>query len=727
MTLIYFLIRYDFYSSFLKKFASKFFRFVCEVVNPSLPSQGDPTSDSIERQLVAEILSTIASACTQELRRYILSCPLPPLPDQPSLGGKQSKINSETAKTSLGDPLSSNLLLSIILGIIDGDDVIVVEHLSDVVRCLIEPDVSHRPHLPEHNPNMSYHSESHIPSTGPVNASSKQDMEKFLTAFYDCYVHWLIIPFVEPNEGHLPRKLSSIPPQMRSKVYHATYNIDDRNSFIGASRRCIIDVLTTCVSRHAYRMKYFVMRSGLLAKLNRFLSSLYQPSSHPALRHLQINIVKFWRALISTKDEFYFRHVVKLDLLTPLLQALEKELLNLHQQRIAATIIASPSTKKISRFQESLIASAVVELLSFLGETSPSLIVYVVEKLPNFPVFSIDSAEPPAYNVAGSFVEVFKQLRIKYDDVVNPTYSQINTNSADHPSQLESNRINRKRNREFLEQVKEESYYESDDDYSSDFQLLPSDHRSTNEVSTAQIDPIQKPKSLSKDSLQLLADFYSDYESDDDIPLISETSPHSSNSSSSLSPREDDLAEKRRRIAKIRDLVDFGVSGSISSAYNASGRSLSPTQSLNNAGDSSNGYKSAPQSSNLDYNEEFPSPLQLPPIRSKYEDLDHDLTKDEFLKRAAKYSQSRTVSNFATSVNAKSSNNASYPRIVKSDSLSSFENVSTLSLPPIQSSTPANQQISPSNEARMNETTADAVPSAAFATKQIFFSLTKKK
>jgi hypothetical protein len=722
------------------------------VINPSLSSRGDPSTDSVERQLVAEVLSTISSACTQEIRRHILSSSLPSLPDQSSsITGKHGassyqKSSSEHKEgvNSPEDPLTSNLLLSVILGIIDGDDVIVIEHLSDVLRSLIEPDVSHRPHQPDHSNNgEASHSNPAYGSNSNGNsnhASSKQEMEKFLAAFYECYIHWLILPFSEPNDGALPRKSPAIHLDMiRSQIYRSQCNLEEKHSAIGASRRCLLELLTICVSRHAYRMKYFVMRSGLLAKLNRFLSSLNLPSSQPALRHLQVNVVKFWRAILTTKDEFYFRHIVKLDLLSPLLQALEKELMNLHQQRLAATIIASPSTKKISRFQESLIASAVVELLSFLGETSATLVVYAVEKFPNYPIFSIESRENSMeahsssfHQVASSFMEVFKQLRYKYEEIINPSSSSMAAHEHHHAADHEANRTNKKRNREFLEQGKEESYFESDDDDGevdhSDYQLLSSDPSGS---SSSMADPQQaaelssqksstsssSSKSLSKDSLQLLADFYADYESDDDIPFLpAETSPKSSASSSSSpshSPRDDELAEKRRRIAKIRDLVDFGVSSSPSSSASTSPRSTSPTPTPHNhSSNNSNGHKHHDYIGNHD---DFQPPLQLPPLRSKFDDADIDLTKDEFLKRAAKYSQSRSATSIVNS--SKASSNDSSARISKSSSMSSFDNIT--------STTTAASPAAASESAVLADSSNTIATSTS--TKQISFSLVKKK
>ena len=42
-------------------------------------------------------------------------------------------------------------------------------------------------------------------------------------------------------------------------------------------------------------------------------------------RHLHVCAIKFIRAILATKDEFYHRHIVKLDLLKPVFVTLKGE------------------------------------------------------------------------------------------------------------------------------------------------------------------------------------------------------------------------------------------------------------------------------------------------------------------------------------------------------------------------------------------------------------------
>ena len=106
-------------------------------------------------------------------------------------------------------------------------------------------------------------------------------------------------------------------------------------SAISTSRRLLLDIFSLCVHGHTYRMKYFIMRNSVISRTLRVLESNH--------RQLHVGAIKFVRTIIATKDEFYNRHIVKLDLLRPVLEAL------------------TGSAKR-----DNLISSAIAELVEFV-------------------------------------------------------------------------------------------------------------------------------------------------------------------------------------------------------------------------------------------------------------------------------------------------------------------------------------------------------------------------
>lgn len=721
------------------------------------------SSDPFERQLLAEILANIVSVCAHDVRRYIMSGPLPSPPSHIQ-GSKIRRVDQMIPSTvstsnlsidpsnasSNGNQNHSCFLYCLIIGLIDGDDVAVIEHLMDVIRYLLEPDFNHRPHvLDQSNNQMGPHPitpENAINSSNAnaINITNKQEYEKFLGIYYEHYIHWLLVPFVEPNEPQKPIyhpgyfaalnlrqssfASSPLPPSVSSAsltssgMNHSLVNRsyhDEILSILGVSRRCILELFTLCVYRHAYRMKYFVMRFNVLTKFNRLLILLNScPTNTPVrtyFRHLQSHIVKFWRAIISSKDEFYYRHIIKLDALQPLIDTLVKEIESLQVLQMASTIIATSNTKKIQRCQESLVASSIVELLLFLGQTSQTLLIYFGGKYLTMLLSRINDST----TVMKSFLDVLNHLQLKYEQIMHPNplfpMSTASLSSAStvisqehHVIAMNETGLNtiesRKRNREYLEQGMEEAYFEGndDDDDEASHDMNHNTHNShelnhlqrSNNHSHDTIDPNQSihgdngrdgsfeskhhenllpntivtmPLQQGKDSLQLLADFYADYESDDEsieffpattTSTSSTAAPSNSHAPNTTttnanSPMNDEYMGKRRRIAILRDLVDFGVSGTTVGLNNHS-----PTQSQDtsissrlslpvhdhlspNANANMNALSSHPVHSSNSPTSNDAIFESLPPIKSKYED-DDDLTADEFLARAAKY---KTLSN----------------------------------------------------------------------------------
>ena len=138
----------------------------------------------------------------------------------------------------------------------------------------------------------------------------RQDKDRFLGVFYDFYIHWLITPFVEPQE---PDRFDATPEFSSSSSLSKTNSSSSSSgggsssssgssggvsssssggsvtvtrspppsrsrplqslSAIATSRRILLEIFSLCVHGHTYRMKYFIMRNNVIARSLRVLRS----------------------------------------------------------------------------------------------------------------------------------------------------------------------------------------------------------------------------------------------------------------------------------------------------------------------------------------------------------------------------------------------------------------------------------------------------------------------
>uniref|UniRef100_A0A383VVY6 Uncharacterized protein n=1 Tax=Tetradesmus obliquus TaxID=3088 RepID=A0A383VVY6_TETOB len=134
----------------------------------------------------------------------------------------------------------------------------------------------------------------------------------------------------------------------------------------------IVDLLCFCVQHHAFWAKYHVLRKNVVEKVLRLLRRKE--------RWLVVAGVRFLRTCIGTKDDFYMRHLIRNQLLDPVMAAFWD-----------------------NGERYNLLNSAVLELVEFIRkENIKSLIEYLVEK------FGDRFAEV-------TYVDTFKQLQLKWE------------------------------------------------------------------------------------------------------------------------------------------------------------------------------------------------------------------------------------------------------------------------------------------------------------------------
>ena len=138
-----------------------------------------------------------------------------------------------------------------------------------------------------------------------------------------------------------------------------------------------IELLCFCVQHHSFRIKYYVLRNNVVEKVLNLMKRRE--------KYLVVAAVRFLRACVGLKDEFYNRYIIKNKLFTPVMKAF---------------------AANGSRYN--LLNSAVLELVDFIRrENIKNLIAHLVEH--HEPMFAeVD------------YVETFRLLKIRYEQGKQP-------------------------------------------------------------------------------------------------------------------------------------------------------------------------------------------------------------------------------------------------------------------------------------------------------------------
>nr|SVE76237.1 EOG090X01QS [Daphnia longispina] len=274
-----------------------------------------------------------------------------------------------------------NLLLNIIIEqmMCDSDPELGgAVQLSGILRLLIDPE------------NM----------LASINKSEKAD---FLNFFYKHSMHVLVNPLLSNTTGDRPTKEDYPTVQLLG---------------------LILELLSFCVEHHTYHIKNYILNRDLLRRILVLMRS----------RHtfLVLSALRFLRKIISLKDEFYNRYIVKSNLLSPVVDAFLR-----------------------NNGRYNLLDSAILELFEFIKmEDIKSLCVYVVDTFGK----ALDKVE---------YVQTFKCLRLRYDQQQDRIGERERSTSAldSVPSILRTTRY--RRDPRQLEE-EEEIWFNSEDDDAED-------------------------------------------------------------------------------------------------------------------------------------------------------------------------------------------------------------------------------------------------------------------
>lgn len=168
------------------------------------------------------------------------------------------------------------------------------------------------------------------------------EKDDFLNVFYDNYMERLVLCITSEQ---------AVREKMAAYKDHRATQVDSDESLVAHTRNQVCEILAFCVQSHGYRIKYFILRHNIVQKA----LGLVTPSAKAS--HLTMAVIRFVRACVGLKDEFYNRHMVKNNLFEP----------------VIATFVANGS-------KYNLLNSAVVEMIDFIRrENVKTLVTHLVE------------------------------------------------------------------------------------------------------------------------------------------------------------------------------------------------------------------------------------------------------------------------------------------------------------------------------------------------------------
>ncbi|KAG1696498.1 Serine/threonine-protein phosphatase 4 regulatory subunit 3 [Nymphon striatum] len=181
-----------------------------------------------------------------------------------------------------------------------------------------------------------------------ANKSEKTD---FLNFFYKHCIHFLIAPLLANTTEDSPTK----------EDYQTV-------QLLGL----ILELLSFCVEHHTYHIKNYILNKDLLRRILVLMKSKH--------KFLVLCALRFMRRIISLKDEFYNRYIIKGNLFAPVIDAFKR-----------------------NNFRYNLLDSAIIEMFEFIKmEDIKALCTHVVEMFGKI----FDKVE---------YVQTFKALKIRFD------------------------------------------------------------------------------------------------------------------------------------------------------------------------------------------------------------------------------------------------------------------------------------------------------------------------
>ncbi|CAJ1958480.1 unnamed protein product [Cylindrotheca closterium] len=422
----------------------------------------DPNIDVTEKGSALEIVAGIAVHDTSLIRSRCLDCY-----ESAKMETSQSMRPRPNEKKHIIFQCPPNDLLASLLFLLATEiDAGVLLQVSEIMRIILDTDM-----MGDHGPmGASFSDKSEeIPPSGqntshehPNHQSgSTTEQNKFLSMFYEHYIQWLAAPFqyaiFYPLLRMRKKDVSHQPPRVMMQALEdfekGSYNKNQilRSVPLSALRSSFaVELLSFCVRAHVYRMKCYLLRSGILGSVLRLLKPANPSEPLSGDRCLKLAALRFLREILSVNDEFYHRHIIQHNLFGPVFEAFR----------------ANP-------VGDNLVSSATVEMCDFIhSENINSLIEHIVTKH-----LSVEGTTNPSLeDLSSTYVNTLTVLRTAYEknlkeapmseSVDGKSEATINGGTR-YTGGSERTILNEKASedqRKFREVDNEEAYFEGDDD-----------------------------------------------------------------------------------------------------------------------------------------------------------------------------------------------------------------------------------------------------------------------
>ncbi|KAL6611759.1 DUF625-domain-containing protein [Neocallimastix sp. 'constans'] len=248
---------------------------------------------------------------------------------------------------------------------------------------------------------------------------NKPEVDEFLDLFYEKYINLLVKPITDLTDKSL-----RINKRGKTELY-ASY---EKNSTFFM----ICELLCFCIKNHSYRCKFFILKSTITEKICLLLKSNE--------KYIRLSALRYFRACISMKDEFYNKHLIKNSVFKPIIQMLSE-------------------TEK----RNNLLNSACLELFVFIRvENIKSLIVHIVSNYRSI---------LETFN----YVNVFKLLITRYEQYQDSSES-VNNNETTSKMSI-SSKVN-----DWGKTDEEEEAYFNDDDEEDEDSLTENTEKNTEDT-----------------------------------------------------------------------------------------------------------------------------------------------------------------------------------------------------------------------------------------------------
>lgn len=156
----------------------------------------------------------------------------------------------------------------------------------------------------------------------PELMEGTSEKDDFLNLFYEAFMEPLVACI--PQQQLVLDKMSEFRRKDGSGQC-GREQMDSDCALVVATQNQVCEILAFCVQSHGYRIKYFILRHNIVQKALQLVLKKGSRGHHRVTNnHLTLTVMRFVRACVGLKDEFYNRHLVKNNLFELIMQAFQE-------------------------------------------------------------------------------------------------------------------------------------------------------------------------------------------------------------------------------------------------------------------------------------------------------------------------------------------------------------------------------------------------------------------